>query len=127
MADGYEVHADEHAVDGWASQLLPYQTKGSMRGYRTDLRAGLARLRAPCPALYCSYSSPDSARCDVENVLFYNVGLSAFTHLDVAEVVAERFTGPPPAGRASHHHHYRCGEVPPSAESAWRTTPYHVG
>jgi len=124
MLDGFDVVAEAAVVEGWASRWLPFEPKGWLLDYRTALRAALRRLPRPCPSLYCAYTSAEPSRCDVENVLLYNVGSGAFGDLAVAEVVVERFfnrpaTVDPFSFPTDHHHHYRCGQV--GAAPAWET------
>lgn len=68
------------------------------------------------------YASVDAQRCDVENLLLYNVGLRAFAHLHVHDIVLVRsMTPPPPPDGVSkalgHHHRYELADVAPPAPS----------
>lgn len=113
--DAFDVRAGPELVEGWAWQRLPFEPKASMLDYRKALRGALGRL-SPSRVLYCTYTSTDSSRCDIENVLLYNVGLSAFSHLGVTDVVAERIFAPPPPRLdggtvGNHHHHYALGST----------------
>lgn len=83
-----------------------------MLAYRHALRRALADLDpAHGAVLRGSYASRDTRRCDVENLLLYNPGLSAFAHLRPQEVVMTRSLtpAPPPEGDPDvlvHHHRY---------------------
>ena len=122
----FVVHASEGRVDGWATSPLPFEPKGPMLAYRQALREALGRL-APGrgQTLAAVFASADARRCDVENLLVYNLGVSAFAHLNLDDVVLARSWDPPspPGGvptTLTHHHGYeltggqppapRCGE-----------------
>lgn len=77
-----------------------------MLRYRRALREALGRLDwANGPVLVASFTSTDRRPYDVENLLLYNVGLSAFAHLSCKELVLTRSFAPPvsPAGRRRQH------------------------
>ncbi len=93
-----------------------------MLEYRTALRAGLRRLDpAHGPAMIASFASSDRRPCDVENLLLYHVGISAFAHLHSEEVVLARSFAPPTprpdgdAGVLGYHHRYRLAAQAPAA------------
>lgn len=83
-----------------------------MLEYRHALRRALAELDPTRGAvLRGRYASRDTRRCDVENLLLYNLGLSAFAHLRPQEVVLTRSLTPAPAPEGDpdvlvHHHRY---------------------
>lgn len=99
-------------AEGWADRPLRFEPKGSMLDYRQALRRALAELDPERGAVLCgSYASRGTRRCDVENLLLYNLGLSAFAHLRLQEVVLTRSltVAPPPEGDPDvlvHHHRY---------------------
>jgi len=131
-ADGFEVRAGPELVEGWAPRRLPFEPEGLMLDYRNALRDALGRLH-PSRVLYCAYTATDASRCDLENVLLYNLGLGAFGHLDVSEVVVERFFAAPPACpdgliEAEHHHLYQLISrlTPPGSAVVARWPPTDV-
>lgn len=75
------------------------------------LRDALGQLAAGRRrTLVAAFASVEARRGD-ENLLVYNVGVSAFAHLHVDEAVLARSWDPPapPAGARmtlTHHHHY---------------------
>jgi hypothetical protein len=87
-----------------------------MREFRGELRSAVAQLSAgPATGLYALYVAPVGAHFDVENVLLYNVGPSAFRRSAAFELVVERVQGPvpdPPIGLADVRHHYRYEILP---------------
>lgn len=104
------VRTSDTGVEGWAAAPLPFEPKGAMLEYRQALRRALGQL-APTEdrVLHGEYASADPRHCDVENLLLYNVGVGAFSHLGAEEVVLTRSWSPPP--------------VPPGAPTA--LTHYH--
>lgn len=121
MSAPFVVHASGGRVEGWATSPLPFEPKGPMLEYRQALREALGQL-APGRGhtLLAVFASADARRCDVENVLVYNVGVSAFAHLNVGEVILARSWDPPapPAGVAmtmAHHHSYELTDGQPPA------------
>ena len=117
----FVVRASEGRVDGWATSPLSFEPKGPMLEYRQALRDALGHLAAGRGrTLVAAFASADARRCDVENLLVYNVGVSALAHLHVDEVVLARSWDPPapPAGASmtlTHHHHYELTDGPPPA------------
>lgn len=90
-----------------------------MLQYRQALRAAIGELPAADgrPLVGC-YASADARRCDVENLLLYNVGLATFGSLHVHEVVLGRSTMPPPPPEVMskalrHYHRYDLVDAPP--------------
>ncbi len=118
MVEMFHVDASDCRVDAWAARRLPFEPDGWMADYRAALRAAVGRLEPSDGRLYGAYSSPDQSRCDVENVLLYNVGLSSFSRSVNKAIVVERFFDMPPDDQDErsgflHHHQYRCDrEVP---------------
>ena len=97
------------AVEAWATFRLPFEPHAGRRQYRERLKQALSELRGVSTgvvhALYVSRTSP--ANCDVENVLFYNVGAGAFRQLAPGGLSFEcRAEHPPvaPDGRAFDHY-----------------------
>ncbi|HEV2068979.1 MAG TPA: hypothetical protein VGR26_04205, partial [Acidimicrobiales bacterium] len=123
----FVVRGSDAGVEGWSSQRLPFEPKGWMLEYRTALREELRRLDSGTrPVLVASFTSPDRRPCDVENLLLYNLGLSAFAHLSCEEVALTRSFNPPVAppvappdgdsGTLVYHHRYQlAAEAPPPA------------
>lgn len=85
----FVVHGSKAGVKGWSPQRLPSEPKGWMLEYRTALREALRKLDwANRPVLVASFTSAGSRPCDVENLLRYNLGLSAFAHLSSPDDVS---------------------------------------
>jgi hypothetical protein len=109
-------------VEAWSSARLPFEPTGQMRELRRELRRAVAQLSAgPAEALHAIYTSPVDGHFDVENVLVYNVGPSAFARVASLELMVEGSIRPvfdPPPGLSEARHHYSY-EVGPS-EAPWR-------
>ncbi len=106
-----------------------------MLEYRHALRRVLAGLDpARGAVLRGSYASRDTRRCDAENLLLYNLGLSAFAHLRPQEVVLSRSLTPAPLPVGDpqvlmHHHRYElvASDVPgPAGRVIARLAPVPV-
>ena len=109
---GYVIEVDRPGsrVDAWSSTRLPFEPTGAMLEFRAGLRSAVAVLSADSShALHAVYSSPLGGHFDVENVLIYNVGTSAFGRSAGFELVVERRLGPvppPPRPLVGVAHHY---------------------
>lgn len=107
------VVGNEQRVDAWSNRRLPFEPKGPALEFRTQLHSHLASLR-PRGVLRCVYGSADRTFCDAENVLLYNVGMSAFTRLVASGLVFERtYEVPtrPTAAAFAHHHSYATSDA----------------
>ena len=117
----FVVRASDGRVDGWATSPLPFEPKGPMLEYRQALREALGHMAPGVgQTLVAVFASADARRCDVENLLVYNLGISAFAHLHVDEVVLARSWEPPappggvPTGLAHHHGYVLTTGQPPA-------------
>ena len=113
---------DHQLVEGWSERRLPFEPKQDMTKFRNCMRTALRALPVGAPALIAEYRSEDPTPCDVENVLFYNVGLQPFSRLGVTQLAFSRSREAPPfqegCGGALHYVSYRPGHLETSAESA---------
>lgn len=110
----FHVAGTQHSVEAWSTRRLPFEPKGWLVDLRSALRIALKALDRS-PTLSAVYSSGVERFCDVENVLFYNVGAAAFTGIGARAVRFERCWSAPSAspqrldGPATHHHRYEVG------------------
>ncbi|MGE0569850.1 MAG: hypothetical protein AB7H85_11950 [Dehalococcoidia bacterium] len=105
---------DHPAVEVWSERRLPFEPKGTLLELRTRMRAELRNLRvADDEVIEAAYQSDDLDFCDVENVLFYNVGAVAFSASRARAVRFWRSFGSPPTapsgGQLPHYSCYRAG------------------
>jgi hypothetical protein len=106
----FEVLSGPGWVEAWSTTRLPFEPKGSMRTFRDELRGAIKQLEAADhEGLHATYSSLIKEFCDVENVLIYNVGSSAFRNLASRQLSFERSYGVTPVGQP---HVYRYEVLP---------------
>ena len=70
---------NNNVTELWSMARLPFEPTDWRQDMKKDLKKAIQTL---CPkvetVLYGQYNSPDQAVCDIDNVLFYNVGTGAF-------------------------------------------------
>ena len=100
MAGFYVVlgpNADHPSVEAWSAERLPFEPKGWKLQFRNDVREALRKLSfVPDSNLVALYLSPVTGYCDVENIVFYNVGSASFAHLQCKGIRFERVFSQPP-------------------------------
>ena len=88
---------DHPFVEAWSRERLRFEPKGWQLKFRADLRQALRKLSfVPEYHLAASYASLAAGYCDVENILFYNVGTTYFSHLARKGMCFERLFSLPP-------------------------------
>ena len=91
----YYVHFghERRCVEAWSAGALAFEGPGPVQ-HRTALRAALDTLPSS-DFLEATYRGTDSGarQADLENILFYNVGCSAFTRFGTQTVRFERQAG----------------------------------
>lgn len=113
MEPTYALRTSADTVEAWSTVRLPFEPKGRMLEFRTELRAALRSLDPAAGAqLHAVYGATDDGQfVDTENVLLYNVGTAALRHLTDSAVTFERaFTYPPPPDKSDlppAHLHYQ--------------------
>jgi hypothetical protein len=128
---GYVVCASSSRVEAWSTVRLPYEPAGWLIDFRQTLRAAVSTLRSsPDQLLHAMYASKSVALVDVENVLLYNVGMSAFRRASHCGIRLERSFTPPPtppegtwSGRALDHYHRYSRAPIDGGFSAWTVGP----
>ena len=95
-------------VEAWSAERLPFEPKGWKLQFRSDVREALQRLSfVPGSTLAALYMSPITEYCDVENIVFYNIGSASFSHLRCKSIRFERVCSEPPT-------------LPNSAATSWK-------
>jgi hypothetical protein len=84
-------------VEAWSSQRLPLEPEGWKKQMRDEVRQALRGLQSASDSnMAVLYISPTSAHCDVENIVFYNIGAGSFSHLGLWAIRLERVFSEPP-------------------------------
>ena len=104
--NNYTHHVDSKSVQVWSRTRLPFEPKGWLKDLREQIRQDLKHLKLGREGvLYASYVSSEKRFCDVENVLFYNVGPNKFDNLTKNGLIFERgFAEPPKLDKFSFPH-----------------------
>jgi hypothetical protein len=118
---------NENKVELWSIKRLPFEPKGWLKEMGDDLRLALKKMRRQDNSiLYGSYRTlTNDADYDIENILFYNVGSSAFSHLHVKSICFEKRLDSietPPLDWAEPPNSYSYYEMVPSKDfhSFWK-------
>lgn len=107
----------------WSTARLAFEPRGDMKVFRDELRAAISRLHASDDhGLLATYSSPLREFCDVENVLLYNVGASAFRNSARSELAFQRTF----EQSETHEHAYRYEILPRPIKLGRDTEPVAI-
>jgi len=127
-AERLEIAISDGAVDLWLDRRFPFEPKGDLLTFRTQVREAIRSLRcSPGSVLCATYSSVDESVCDVENVLIYNIGPSVFADSSRRGLrLVRSWTAPSasPLGRRYRHHHRYCFTDPPRRPTAPGATEF---
>lgn len=105
----YSVTRTDGRVDAWSAVRLPFEPKGWLREYRSELQSALRSMKAPSTSvLYAEYAAPDASFADLENVLLYNVGSGCYSHLARRGLVCRRTPS------VDHLHHVTYASIEPT-------------
>ena len=115
------------SVEAWSSVRLPFEPDGWLRDFRHELQTAIRTLDPqPATCLHAVYTSPSNDRCDIDNVLFYNLSPATFVHAMGSGVRFERVIASPPAcptpiasDRPLVLHHYRYAFAP--CDTFWQS------
>jgi len=109
----YVIAPGSRSVEVWSVERLPFEPKGWLSRLRSDICFAVRGIHCgPSHLLHAVYVSPIREVCDVENILFYNVGIGCFARSYNAGLRFERVFSQPPAPLrpmdrpAQHYHHY---------------------
>ena len=101
---------NNNVVECWSLKRLPFEPKGWLYDLRESLRTAVGQLTVDDDSiLNATYSSPINELCDVENVLFYNIGTGAFRSACQNGFLLERSFAKvlPPTERLEDYPHYQ--------------------
>ncbi len=111
--NNFTHHVDKNNVKIWSVTRLPFEPKGWLVDMREQIRQDLRLLNLEKDHTFCAYYiSSDNSFCDVENILFYNVGVSYFNNLTKNGLIFERVFKQPPEFQKfefPHFQHYSVG------------------
>jgi hypothetical protein len=113
-------------AEAWSIQRLPFEPKGWLIELRNDLREAIHNITSqPNQVLHAIYGAAQSdSVCDVENILFYNVGGKQFSPLTTYGIRFERrfsYPEPPQMLESTNlHYHYYTMEAANEAFSYWQ-------
>lgn len=116
------------SIEAWSSFRLPFEPKGEKLSFRNTLREKIKKLKAKTPGmtLHAEYINTNlPSNCDVENILFYNIGPGHFSSIGCEHLFFEYGkSSPPPASDDKPYEHYIHYTVAQSEESlnCWRKT-----
>lgn len=127
-AERLEIATSADSVDLWLHRRFPFEPKGDLVNFRTQVREAIRSLRRPPGSVLCAtYSSVDESVCDVENVLIYNIGPSVFADSSRRGLrLVRSWTAPnaSPLGHSFGHHHRYCFTDPPRQPTAPGATEF---
>jgi hypothetical protein len=118
----YEFAVARDSVEFWSDVRLPFEPRGNMKPARDALRRAIRSLVAADDRwLGAEYVSAQLDFVDVENVLFYNVGTSAFSALVTQGLTARRVYREPGLSptrcQYPHYQRYKIDPIVPLTES----------
>ena len=98
MNKSYSVSSDNKSVEVWSEQRLPFEPKGWLKDLRKNMQDKIKSLSShDSTFLYSKFVSSSRDTVDLDNVLFYNIGYSSFSHLPLNRIIMERsFVNPIP-------------------------------
>jgi hypothetical protein len=111
-ATHYLVLSSNNKVEVWSERRLPFEPKGWLQSLRTDVRSNLSVINcSKSQVLHAVYISPVKEPCDVDNLLFYNVGTAYFQQKGAGVRLERSFSQVPPQPQGSKVEsvqHYQC-------------------
>lgn len=119
--NNYTHHVDSKSVQVWSRTRLPFEPKGWLKDLREQIRQDLKHLKLGREGvLYASYVSSEKRFCDVENVLFYNVGPNKFDNLTKNGLIFERGFAEPPKLDKFSFPHFQQYSIEKNSFSYWK-------
>jgi len=89
----YIISHEDIKVEAWSEKNIPFEPQGWQLKMKEEMREALSKLSwSDKKELYASYytKSDDKRKSDVENLLFYNIGSSAFKNYNGSSLCIER-------------------------------------
>lgn len=109
MSNHYVVYGNETFVEIWSNHLLPFEPTGLLKELRIEIQNKIKLLKSTFnKSLYSKFVSSKRDKVDLDNILFYNVVYSAFSHLFLDSIVMERsYLKPKPAPDGNNYDYYQ--------------------
>ena len=86
--------SNRNIVELWSSKRLPFEPKGWQHDMRASLRTAISRLVVDDNSILIAlYKSSDKNLCDIDNILFYNIGSAVFENVCYNGFFLERSFG----------------------------------
>lgn len=101
---------NNNVTELWSAARLSFDPKDWRRDMRKDVKNAIREMTMKeGELLYAHYNSPSQAVCDIDNVLFYNVGTGAFKNICQNGFLIERGYKNVvlPAERQEEYSHYQ--------------------
>ena len=107
----FEIDISKEKIELWSSARIPYEPTGWKKEMRDELRVALKSSSVSQDGiLHAYYASEQREYVDIENVLFYNIGAGAYSHLcpkGITFGLSRRLPIVEPA-KASRFEYYQC-------------------
>ncbi len=96
----YSISVDQakNLVEIWSIERIPFEPKGWLLELRENMKKSISQIISKKQyILHASYHSIIRERCDLENILFYNIGASCFSEIVREGIRFERLFANAPA------------------------------
>jgi hypothetical protein len=108
----YFIHITNDMLEVYSLKRLVHRPKGWQLELKNTIRNYLKLLNGNEISLHALYKSMDTSFFDIENVLFYNIEASAFSHLNIKSLQFERaYEHPTPVNGNDYFEHYQSYKV----------------
>ena len=102
-----KISYDDTKVEAWTIKNIPFESKGWQKIMKVRICEALKKLPpSDKKELYASYTTIDDKRCDVENILLYNIGSGAFNKICGSSLCIERGYDDALTTQMPHHYKY---------------------
>lgn len=86
----FHIVSNAKSVKAISNYRIPFEPKGIEKEFRNSLRNELSKLKlSNNEILFATFKNSNSDFFDVENILFYNIGASAFRNISANGIIFE--------------------------------------
>lgn len=117
---------NDNIAELWSVKRLPFEPKGWLLDMRESLKTAISQLVAnDHNMLAATYTSPIQELCDIENILFYNVGTGILKNVGKNGFLLERSFNAitPPLGKPQPYLHHQRYELVPQNQQPLHWIP----